>query len=272
MTNSQMIKNIFRDCRINMGIGSPDAHIVVIYAFPGRRSIFPSGEYLQNLCQHFEINKDDLYITPIVKDRNLKKPLITYVDLLINELAIVKPKVAWIVGQEPLILLGTKDISSFYRHVFGMYFPILVRDFYGFLLVAEKELGQMPKEVKEEFLKRMQVAAEDVKNLDKKDGPYFRPDEKQRGDIYMVDLMLKHTDLRVDKDLDGENTFIPIWSDKIGDYIFLCKNDKVRNEVLKLGFGIVLTQNEVGKLNRRDADFVAETLKVFRARKFEEKR
>lgn len=274
MADSAAIMNsIFKDCDANGGVGKTNAPIVVIYDAPEKERFFPYGEYLEQICQQYKLETNLFYITPIIKDHKRNKPTSVYINLLVNELAVVKPKMAWVLGQEPLVLLGTRNTGTFYRHVFGMYFPLLVRNFYSLLVVGKRELSFMPDNIKLLFHERMEVASGEIKAfLSSGSEGNFEPVEERRGDLYMLNKMIEHTDLVIDSSLENDNHFIAMWSDKINDHIFLCRGDQSKNELLKLGFGLVFTQEEVGRLNKEDADFVAASMKELKARKLERRR
>jgi hypothetical protein len=267
--SSEVLNSIFKDCDAKGGVGKTDAPIVVIYGEPGKKEFFPHSKYLEQVCEQYKLATDLFYVTPVIKDRKPTKPISVYADLLVNEMAVVKPKMAWILGQDPLVLLGTKDVARFYRHVFGMYFPFLVRNFYGLLVVGRKELTFMPDNIKLLFHNRMKEASEEIRTFLSSEEKMFEPPEERRGDLYMINLMTKHTGLVMDPALKADNQFFVMWSDKVSDHIFVCKNEKAKVELLKLGFGLVFLQEEVRSLNKEDADFVAASMKRLKARKLE---
>ena len=134
--SSEALSSIFKDCDAKGGVGKTDAPIVVVYGEPGKKKFFPHSKYLEQVCEQYEL-ATDLYVTPVIKDRNPTKPISVYADLLINEMAVVKPKMAWILGQDPLVLLGTRCGQILSPRLWDV-LPFLVRNFYGLLVVGRK--------------------------------------------------------------------------------------------------------------------------------------
>lgn len=95
-----------------IGQGSHDADIVFIGEAPGKNEAMTgrpfcgvSGKILDELLAHIKINRDDVYITNIVKDRpeNNRDPkpaeIELYAPFLMRQLEIIKPKVIATLGR-----------------------------------------------------------------------------------------------------------------------------------------------------------------------------
>lgn len=265
--SSLAMRTIFDGCDVKGGIGLTDAPIAVIYGVPGAGDSFPYGEYLEKICKEYGFRRSSLYITPIIKDRKANKPASTYVDLLINELAVVNPRVAVVLGQIPLTLLGYGNPGLFYRHVYGMFMPFLIRDFFALNVVEPHEFKGMPDKIKHLFHKRMTEAAKNIQTFLEGDSPYyFQPKEDSRGDLLMLTRVVDKAGFKVDN-FQANEYFLSMWSEKIYDYVFVCRSERVKQELLKLGYGVVLTKEEVGEVSLENAEFVAMTMKSLRTRK-----
>jgi DNA polymerase len=107
-----------------IGEGSHDAEIVFIGEAPGKNEAMTgrpfcgaSGKILDQLLAHIGVNREDVYITNIVKDRpeNNRDPkpeeIALYAPFLISQLEIIQPKV--------IATLGRFSMDFIMRH-FGL--------------------------------------------------------------------------------------------------------------------------------------------------------
>lgn len=105
-------ERIVNKCFPVIGEGSHDASIVFIGEAPGKKEARTgkpfcgvSGKILDELLAHIKVNRDDVYITNIVKDRPTHnrdpKPneIEIYAPFLVNQLEIIQPKVIATLGR-----------------------------------------------------------------------------------------------------------------------------------------------------------------------------
>lgn len=254
---------MYEDCKYQSGLGNKSGSVVVLYARPGDRGFFPHGKYLSELCKALNLDEKEFYVTPLVKDDpGSQKPIHVYVDGLINELALVKPKVVWVLGQEALVLMQNNDVPQHYRYTYGMYFPFLLYNFYGLLVPSEGEVANMPESVQRIFYKRLQYAASELLES----GEILTPPDERRGDLEMFRKLESNTPLHEDKKLQDEHSYAVIWSDKVRDYIVLVNSQDAKKHAKRLGFGLILDKDEVKDLDKGSADRLAGYMKVLGAR------
>lgn len=99
-----------------IGEGSHDAHIMVIGEAPGKNEALTgrpfcgaSGKFLDEMCTHIGLERKDVYVTNIVKDRpeNNRDPSQEEIELygpfLDRQLEIIKPKVIATLGRFAMV-------------------------------------------------------------------------------------------------------------------------------------------------------------------------
>lgn len=242
------------------GAGNKNASLVVVFArAESKVKFFPQGKYLSELCRSLHVDEKDVYVTPLLKG---EKPLHENVEGLINELALVKPKVVWILGQEPLSILYGKDSIHHYQYTYSMYMPFLLHNFFALLVPGEKEVASMPEDIRRIFYKRMQYAASELSES----GEILTPPKERRGDWEMLQKMEADTPMHRDDALEGTFSYTTIWSDKVRDYVILVGSEEAKVHAKKLGFGLVVSKKEVGDLEKDAADFLTQSMKAFRVR------
>lgn len=104
-----------------IGEGSHDAHIMVIGEAPGKNEALTgrpfcgaSGKFLDEMCQHIGLQRKDVYVTNIVKDRpeDNRDPSQTEIDLygpfLDRQLEIIQPKVIATLGRFSMVYIMEK--------------------------------------------------------------------------------------------------------------------------------------------------------------------
>ena len=261
-----MTMTMYEGCRYNGGVGNKNAAVAVVYARADpTQGFFPHKQYLTDLCKALAMNENDFYVTPVSKDNlGSEKPMHVYVEGLINELAMLKPKMVWILGQEPLLMMNNNDVLKYYKHTYGMYFPFLLHNFFGLLVAAEKEVATMPETMARLFYGRMQRAAAEL--VESKKQVAFKPARERRGDLHMLDLMQENTPLHEDSKMADEYSFTIIWSDVVHDHIILVNSTKAKKEAKKLGFGLVFLKEEIKNLDRESADTLTKYMKMLRTR------
>lgn len=265
--SESVLESIFASCDVKGGRGNPKALIAVIFDAPAPDRFFEDANYLSRLCDHFGIPVSDLYVTPIIKDYKHLKPIPEYIDLLIEELAVVNPNLGWILGRAPLELMGLGDPKQYYGHLFGMYMPLLVEGFYGLLLPNSQQVANMPAEVQTELNDRFQKVVQHYFKLKAQNptGPQEVP-QRLRGDLLAIRALADYERFEYDPKLRHERSYFFLWSPKIRDHVIVCMTEEAKKKWLRLGFGIVFTAKEVAELERNQADFLAQSIKFFKAR------
>lgn len=104
-----------------IGEGNHNAHIMVIGEAPGKKEALTgkpfcgaSGKFLDELCAHIGLNRKDVYVTNIVKDRpeDNRDPSQEEIDLygqfLDRQLEIIQPKVIATLGRFSMVYIMEK--------------------------------------------------------------------------------------------------------------------------------------------------------------------
>lgn len=104
-----------------IGEGNHDAHIMVIGEAPGKKEALTgkpfcgaSGKFLDELCAHIGLDRKDVYVTNIVKDRpeDNRDPSQAEIDLygpfLDRQLEIIQPKVIATLGRFSMVYIMEK--------------------------------------------------------------------------------------------------------------------------------------------------------------------
>lgn len=104
-----------------IGEGNHDAHIMIIGEAPGKKEALTgrpfcgaSGKFLDELCEHIGLERKDVYVTNIVKDRpeDNRDPSQEEIDLygpfLDRQLEIIQPKVVATLGRFSMIYIMEK--------------------------------------------------------------------------------------------------------------------------------------------------------------------
>jgi len=103
------------------GEGNCEARIIIIGEAPGKKEALTgkpfcgaSGKFLNELCAHISLNREDVYVTNIVKDRpeDNRDPSQTEIDLygpfLDRQLEIIQPKVIATLGRFSMVYIMEK--------------------------------------------------------------------------------------------------------------------------------------------------------------------
>ncbi len=104
-----------------IGEGSHDAHIMIIGEAPGKKEALTgrpfcgaSGKFLDELCAHIGLDRKDVYVTNIVKDRpeDNRDPSQTEINLygpfLDRQLEIIQPRVIATLGRFSMVYIMEK--------------------------------------------------------------------------------------------------------------------------------------------------------------------
>lgn len=104
-----------------IGEGNHDAHIMIIGEAPGKKEALTgrpfcgaSGKFLDELCAHIGLERKDVYVTNIVKDRpeDNRDPSQEEIDLygpfLDRQLEIIQPKVIATLGRFSMVYIMQK--------------------------------------------------------------------------------------------------------------------------------------------------------------------
>lgn len=104
-----------------IGEGNHDAHIMIIGEAPGKKEALTgrpfcgaSGKFLDELCAHIGLERKDVYVTNIVKDRpeDNRDPSQEEIDLygpfLDRQLELIQPKVIATLGRFSMVYIMEK--------------------------------------------------------------------------------------------------------------------------------------------------------------------
>lgn len=104
-----------------IGEGNHDAHIMIIGEAPGKKEALTgrpfcgaSGKFLDELCTHIGLERKDVYVTNIVKDRPednrdpSQKEIDFYGPFLDKQLEIIQPKVIATLGRFSMVYIMEK--------------------------------------------------------------------------------------------------------------------------------------------------------------------
>ena len=104
-----------------IGEGNEDAHIMIIGEAPGKKEALTghpfcgaSGKFLDELCAHIGLERKDVYVTNIVKDRpeDNRDPSQEEIDMyghfLDRELEIIQPKIIATLGRFSMVYIMEK--------------------------------------------------------------------------------------------------------------------------------------------------------------------
>lgn len=104
-----------------IGEGNHDAHIMVIGEAPGKKEALTgrpfcgaSGKFLDEMCQHIGLQRKDVYVTNIVKDRPednrdpSQEEINLYSPFLDRQLEIIQPKVIATLGRFSMVYIMEK--------------------------------------------------------------------------------------------------------------------------------------------------------------------
>ncbi|MFZ2152000.1 MAG: uracil-DNA glycosylase [Minisyncoccia bacterium] len=104
-----------------IGEGNHDAHIMIIGEAPGKKEALTgrpfcgaSGKFLDELCAHIGLERSDVYVTNIVKDRPednrdpSQKEIDLYGPFLDRQLEIIQPKVIATLGRFSMVYIMQK--------------------------------------------------------------------------------------------------------------------------------------------------------------------
>lgn len=112
-------KNVCPDlkaqARLVFGSGNPEAEVVLIGEAPGKQEdiqrvpfVGAAGKFLNTMLESVQLNRDDVYITNIVKYRPpdnrdpLKSEKVAFIPYLERELRIIKPKLVITLGRHSM--------------------------------------------------------------------------------------------------------------------------------------------------------------------------
>jgi DNA polymerase len=104
-----------------IGEGNHDAHIMVIGEAPGKNEALTgrpfcgaSGKFLDEMCRHIGLQRKDVYVTNIVKDRPednrdpSQREIDVYGPFLDRQLEIIQPKVIATLGRFSMVYIMEK--------------------------------------------------------------------------------------------------------------------------------------------------------------------
>jgi uracil-DNA glycosylase len=125
-----------------IGEGDPDAEILMVGEAPGEKEALSgrpfvglAGEVLDQLLQKINLNRKDVYITNIVKDRppNNRDPraaeIKCYAPFLMAQIEIIQPKV--------IVTLGRFALNFFLKQLSLPEYGRTIGDLHGQVLVAQ---------------------------------------------------------------------------------------------------------------------------------------
>lgn len=127
-TNQDQLASLFQEIEDNnvcpdlkaqaqlvFGSGNPEAEVVLIGEAPGKQEdiqrvpfVGAAGKFLNTMLESVQLNRDDVYITNIVKYRPpdnrdpLKSEKVAFIPYLERELRIIKPKLVITLGRHSM--------------------------------------------------------------------------------------------------------------------------------------------------------------------------
>ena len=189
-------------------------------------------------------------------------------DDLINQLALTKAQVAIIYGSKSFNIIRAgkyldgmnPPVADAFFKIYGMHFPMFLKNFYGFLVPNLEEVQTMPAKLSEKFYER-------VKNnfVTPVGEDWVVPLQEGRGDLFIINEMIAKG-FEYDENLNNHNSFAIYWNDAIKDFLVFCRGIESKKAWLQTGLGMVATMEEIKGLKKSSLEHIFQVAKLFGAR------
>lgn len=241
------IEGIYKDCEIKSGKGNFDGDIVMVYEGPK----FKSSKRLRQVSKESKIPGNLFYATPLKKGYPKGTEKEDVLSSVKAEIVTISPKVVWLVGNFALNLF---DVGIPMAKGYGMYFPLFVDDFFGFIVPDADMISKMPRVVEREFYNRMKLFSNEIKTMN-------IPSDRRIDQVFMRKFN-ERNGFKYDKMLSGPKTYYMMFSNTAESHIFILPTKEAKAFFEKnVPFGLKFTQKEVKEIPPNLLEHVAVMMK-----------